>query len=102
MNEELLTRIEHDERYQHLARSRARFAWLLTSIMSLAFFSYIGLIAFDKELLATPIGDGVTSLGIPLGFGLILLAILLTGIYVRRANTEFDGLTSAIIAEVEE
>ena len=44
------------------------------------------LIAFDKSFLARPIGGGVTSLGIPVGVGLILLAILLTGLYVRRAK----------------
>ncbi len=49
--------------------------------MLVAYFGYIALVAFDKSLLARPIGGGVTSLGIPVGVGLILLAILLTGLY---------------------
>ena len=46
--------------------------------------------AFDKSFLARPIGDGVMSLGIPIGFGVIVVSIILTGVYVVRANGEFD------------
>jgi uncharacterized membrane protein (DUF485 family) len=80
-------------------RRRGRFAWTLTAIMLLAYLGYVLLIAFDKELLARPIGDGVTSVGIPLGFGIIVLGVLLTAIYVRRANREFDALLEALLAE---
>ena len=101
MNEEALAKIETDERYRRLIRQRSQLGWMLAAIIFIAYLSFTALIAFDKELLAEPIGAGVTSLGIPIGFGLILLAILLTGIYVRRANSEFDRLTREIVAEVE-
>ena len=39
--------------------------------------------------------------GIPLGVGLILSAFVLTGIYVRRANGEFDRLNAEILREVQ-
>jgi uncharacterized membrane protein (DUF485 family) len=85
-----------DPRYQKLIRRRGRFTWTLTLIMLAAYFGYIALIAFDKPVLARPIGGGVTSLGIPVGVGIILLAIVLTGLYVRRANREFDPLVRAL------
>jgi uncharacterized membrane protein (DUF485 family) len=85
-----------DPRYQQLVQRRGRFTWTLSIIMLVAYFGYIALVAFDKSLLARPIGGGVTSLGIPVGVGLILLAILLTGLYVRRANREFDPLVKAL------
>ena len=85
-----------DPRYQRLVQRRGRFTWTLSIIMLLAYFGYIALVAFDKSLLARPIGGGVTSLGIPVGVGLILLAILLTGLYVRRANMEYDPLVDAL------
>jgi uncharacterized membrane protein (DUF485 family) len=85
-----------DPRYQRLVARRGRFTWTLTIVMLIAYFGYVALIAFDKPLLARPIGGGVTSLGIPVGVGLILLAILLTGLYVRRANREFDPLVKAL------
>ena len=85
-----------DPRYQRLVKRRGRFSLVLSIIMLVAYFGYVALIAFDKALLARPIGGGVTSLGIPVGVGIILLAILLTGLYVRRANREFDPLVKAL------
>jgi uncharacterized membrane protein (DUF485 family) len=85
-----------DPRYQKLIRRRGRFTWTLTAIMLAAYYGYILLIAFDKAVLARPIGGGVTSLGIPIGVGIILLAIVLTGLYVRRANKEYDPLVRAL------
>ena len=85
-----------DPRYQQLVQRRGRFTWTLSIIMLVAYFGYIALVAFDKSLLARPVGGGVTSLGIPVGVGLILLAILLTGLYVRRANRDYDPLVDAL------
>ena len=93
--------IAANPKYQELITKRTRFRWTLTIIMLIAFFGYIGLIAFPagKALLAQPIGDGVTSLGIPVGIGLIVLTIFLTAVYVVRANSEFDRLTREIVEE---
>lgn len=101
MDEEMLARIEADPRYEELIQARSRLAWVLAAIMLAAYFSFIALIAFDKELLSIPVTGGVMSIGIPIGFGLILLAIILTSIYVQRANGAFDRLTQEIIAGVE-
>ena len=93
---ERLARVAEDPRYQLLVHRRGRFGLLLSAIVLISYFGYVLLIAFNKELLAQPIGDGVTSLGIPLGMGIILLSIVLTGVYVRRANKEYDALEQAI------
>ena len=98
--DETLARIADDPRYQALVIRRSRFTWILTAIMLAAFFGYILLIAFNKALLARPIGGGTVSLGIPIGLGVILLAILLTGIYVRRANSDFDPMVREIRKDV--
>jgi uncharacterized membrane protein (DUF485 family) len=101
MSAEQLGRVAEDPRYQALVRRRGRFTWTLTGVMLAAYFGYILLIAFDKPLLARPVGRGVTSLGIPLGLGVILLAILLTALYVRRANRDYDAVTAALREEAE-
>jgi uncharacterized membrane protein (DUF485 family) len=85
-----------DPRYQRLLKRRGRFTWTLSIVMLVAYFGYVALIAFDKAVLARPIGGGVTSIGIPIGVGIILLAIVLTGLYVRRANKEYDALVRAL------
>jgi uncharacterized membrane protein (DUF485 family) len=91
--------LESDPRYIALVRDRSRFAWLLAVTMFVVFLTYIGLIAFDKAALAAPIGRGVTSAGIPAGIGLILFAILLTGLYVWRANRVYDRRMAEILSE---
>ena len=96
-----LARVAADPRYRELVRRRSRFAWQLTAIMLAVFFGYILLIAFDKALLARPIAGGTTSIGIPVGLAVILAGVALTGLYVRRANREFDPQLRAILEDAE-
>lgn len=93
-----LRAVAENPKYKELIAKRTRFGWTLTIIMLVLYYGYVSLIAFDKALLAKPI-YGVISLGIPLGFGLIVISIILTGVYVVRANGEFDRLTRAIVEE---
>jgi uncharacterized membrane protein (DUF485 family) len=96
-----IERIAQDPRYRALVSRRSRFTWLLTAIMLVVFFGYILLIAFNKPFLAQPIGNGTTSLGIPIGLGVILIGIALTGVYVRRANKDFDPVVRSILEDAE-
>lgn len=86
--------------FQELVRQRTKFAWTLSIAMLVIYFGFILLVAFAKPLLAIRIGDGVTSLGIILGLGVILSAFVLTGIYVQRANSRFDELTRRLTREL--
>ena len=94
-----LRAVAENPKYKALVARRTRFGWILTAIMLVVYYGYISMIAFDKSFLARPIGSGVMSLGIPIGFGVIVISIVLTGIYVVRANGEFDRLTREIIEE---
>ncbi len=96
-----LRAVAQDPKYLQLVRERSRFSWALTGVMLTVFFGYILLIAFDRALLARPIGNGTTTLGIPIGIGVILTGILLTAIYVRRANGRFDALIREILQDEE-
>ena len=87
-------------RFQELVRQRTRFAWTLSIAMLVIYFGFILLVAFAKPLLASKIGEGVTSLGIILGLGVIVSAFVLTGIYVQRANSRFDELTRNLTKEL--
>ena len=93
----MVARIEANPAYQELKRKRSSFGWILTILMLVVYYGFIGLIAFDKEFLARPIGSGVTTLGIPIAFGVIIFTIVITGLYVRRANSEYDRLTAKIL-----
>jgi len=91
--------VAENPKYKELIAKRTRFGWILTAIMLVVYYGYVSLIAFDKTFLARPIGSGVMSLGIPIGFAVIVISIILTGVYVVRANGEFDRLTREIIEE---
>lgn len=95
----IVARIEANPKYHALRRKRNGFGWSLTLLMLVVYYGYIALIAFNKPFLAQPIGAGVTTLGIPIGMGVIIFTIIITGIYVRRANGEYDRLTAEILKE---
>ena len=95
----VVARIQANPKYAELRRKRSGFGWALTALMMVVYYGYIALIAFNKPFLATPLGQGVTTLGIPLGMGVIIFTIVITGIYVRRANSEFDALTAEILKD---
>jgi uncharacterized membrane protein (DUF485 family) len=97
--DDVTERIRANPKYQELRRQRNSFGWGLTLAMLVVYYGYIALIAFNKPFLSQPIGAGVTTLGIPIGMGVILFTILITGLYVRRANSKFDALTRAILEE---
>ena len=91
--------LAEDPRYRALVRRRGLFGWTLTGLMLVAYFGFILLVAFAKPFMATSLAGGATSIAIPLGLGVILFAIALTGLYVRRANRVFDAELARIIAE---
>lgn len=98
--DEIAVRIEANPKYHRLVETRSRYSILMTAAVMLVYFGYILLIAFEGEWLGQKIGTGMTtSIGIPLGIGVILITIVLTNVYVRRANTEFDQLNAEIITE---
>lgn len=102
MKQELVDVIKNDPDYVRLIRERSRFAWILTIVMLVIYFGFVLVIAFDPKLLGTPLfANSVTTIGIPIGVGVIISAFILTGIYVRRANTEFDDLTARIKAKAK-
>ncbi len=101
MDQELVRRIETNPNYIQLVKDRTRFGWLLTLAMLVVYYGFILLIAFNKEALSIPIGNGVTTTGIPIGLFVIVFTVVITGIYVRHANGKYDELTAAIHREVK-
>lgn len=99
MSDPMVQKIQSHPKYLELRKKRNRLGIFLTVLMLIVYYGYIALIAFDKKFLAQPIGSGVTSLGIPIGMGVIIFTIVITGIYVRRANGEFDSLTKDILKD---
>ena len=96
MEDKLVQRIKADPDYHKLVSRRSAYGWVLSVVMLVVYYGYILLIAFKRDLLATKIGSGVMTWGIPIGLFVIVFTVIITGIYVRRANGEFDELTARI------
>jgi len=92
--------IRNNPKFAELVRKRNAFAWTLSAAMLVIYFGFILIIAFNKAWLGTLLSEGgVTTIGFPIGVGVILSAIALTGVYVYRANGEFDDMNRQIIEE---
>jgi uncharacterized membrane protein (DUF485 family) len=104
MEQGIVTKVRSNPKYQQLIKKRSVFAWTLSAIVCLIYYGFIMIIAFKEKIgnvLGTSLNEGsITTVGIPIGVLVILSAFLLTGIYVWRANTEFDRLTKEIKDEV--
>lgn len=100
MQEDATQRILANPRFTELTKKRSRFAWTLSAIMLIVFYGYVMVVAFEPDLLAAKVSEGATlSIGIPIGAGIIILAWVLTAVYVTRANGEFEKLNREIIEE---
>ena len=99
MESQRYQRVQNHPRFKELVEKRGSFAISLSLAMLVIYFGFLLLIAFAPGFLGTPIGNGVTTIGIPIGLGVIISAFVLTGIYVWKANTQFDALNEQIIRE---
>ena len=100
MDDDLVQRIARNPKYQELKAKRTSYGWWLTLAMMVVYYGFILLVAFNKPFLSQRLGEGVMTVGIPIGFGVILFTILITAIYVKRANKEFDDLTAEVTKAV--
>ncbi len=92
-----IAKILNDPAYQRLVATRRRLSVLLSGVMLVAYVAFILAIAFKPAVLGTPIAVGSPiTIGLPIGVGLILLAFVLTAVYVRLSNNVFDKLTDDV------
>lgn len=101
MYSKIYKEIEADEAFGDLVRRRRKFSIVLSVVMLAIYFAFILTIAFMPELFGQPLKEGmVTTIGIPIGVGVIVIAFILTGIYVRKANHEFDQVLNRLKDDV--
>lgn len=102
MNNDLVQKIKSNPKYQELVSKRSSFSLKLSIFVLAMFYAYILVIAFNKDLLATKLGDGVMTVAFPIGAAIIVISFITTLIYLRRANSEFEDLTNQIKEDVKD
>lgn len=96
-------RLLENATFQRMAARKSRLSLFCTILMLIVYFGYIGIIAWAPQLFSTPVSPGeTTTWGIYSGLFVILFSIAITGVYVHKANGEFDRLTREAISEIGE
>ena len=100
--QDTLDRITANPKFLEFVAMRSTYSIIMAIVSAAAYYGFILLVAYNKEFLAKKIGEGYTmSVGVPIGVAVIVFTILLTWIYVRRANTEFDAINESLIKEAQ-
>jgi uncharacterized membrane protein (DUF485 family) len=99
MNQDVIERVKNNPDFEKLVKKRSSFAWKLSILMLVMYYAFIMLIAFSPSTLGASMSGGVTTIGIPIGIAIILISFVLTGVYTKRANTEFDDMNKKIIED---
>ena len=102
MKDELVERIENNPKYQELVSKRNSLGIKLGVFVLVMFYAFILTIAFNKEVLAIKIGDGLTTIAFPIALAILIISFITTLIYVKRANGEFEDLTNEIKEDVKD
>lgn len=96
MNDQNFLSIMDMPEYKELIRERYIVAVPLALVVFVAYMSFILMVAYAPHILSIVMPDGVSTLGIWFGLGLILLTLAVTGIYVVYSNSRLDKLVHII------
>jgi uncharacterized membrane protein (DUF485 family) len=89
------SRLLDDPEFRALAGAKDRISAILTAATLVVYFGFILLIAFQRDLFGRKAIGNVT-VGILLGIGVIVASFVLTGIYVRWANSKYDAMIDTV------
>ncbi|AOA59498.1 DUF485 domain-containing protein [Acinetobacter larvae] len=101
MDGQQVERILHNPKFKEMVAKKRNLSWTLTAIMLIVYVGFMLLVGYNKEFLMSSFDGGVTTWGIPLGLGIIVLSFVLSGIYSFIANNFLDKLTQEAMREVE-
>ncbi|WP_226441994.1 DUF485 domain-containing protein [Quatrionicoccus australiensis] len=94
------TKIRANPKFAELVGKRTRFAIILSLIVLVPYYTFMFLVSTQPQLFAAKIGEGsVITIGWPIAALIIVGGWLLTGVYVNRANGEFDSITEEVLKE---
>jgi uncharacterized membrane protein (DUF485 family) len=91
--------IVNSPKFKKLVVTRWSVSFVLTFLLFVVYYGYILLIAYNKEFLAEKVGV-YTNYGILLGVLVIVLAWVLTFIYVLWANFSYDKRVEELKKEI--
>lgn len=93
-------KIRQNPKFAELVGKRTRFAIALSLIVLVPYYIFMLLVSLQPQIFAAKIGEGsVITIGWPIAALFVIGGWVMTGIYVNRANSEFDSITEEILKE---
>jgi uncharacterized membrane protein (DUF485 family) len=99
MKADIVSRVRSNPKFLELETKRNAFGSALAVAILVIYYGFILLVAFAPGFMGTKIGDTPVTVGFPIGLFVIASAIVLTGVYVLKANGEYDRLTREIVED---
>lgn len=98
MSSAMYQRMRANPKFQELVQKRGRFAWSLAIVVLAMFYGFVMTVAFNPTALGQAVSEGsMLTVGVAVELFMFIFFWVLTALYVRRANTEFDSLTQDIV-----
>ena len=96
----LQEKIRANPKFAELVGKRTRFAIILSLVVLVPYYSFMLLVSLQPQIFAAKISEGsVITIGWPIAALIVIGGWLLTGVYVSRANGEFDRITAEVLKE---
>ena len=93
-------RIRRNPRFAELVSKRQGFATLLSVIVLTIFYGFFMVVAFTPNVIGQRLSEGsYLTVGIAAELFMFIFFWLLTALYVKRANGEFDEITAEIVRD---
>ena len=92
--------IIESKEFKSLVMKRWRVSLVLLALLFVSYYGYILLIAGNKSFVSQKIGE-VATLAIPLGIASIVIAWILTAVYVVWANNVYDPEVERLKGELK-
>ena len=93
--------LTHPE-FKKMEQEKNRMRWFFSFAVFAVYVTYISYIGINPEFFSRTLFPGsIITTGIYAGVFIILFSIVLTGLYVRKANRKFDEVTKRVIREIE-
>jgi uncharacterized membrane protein (DUF485 family) len=86
--------------FKHLVKRRWSVSMTLLVLLFVTYYGYILLIPYAPDFMKQKIGE-YTTMAIPMGVAVIVIAFFLTAFYVGWANTSYDPEVSRLKAQLK-
>ena len=96
----LQEKIRANPKFAELVGKRTRFAIILSLVVLVPYYSFMLLVSLQPQIFAAKISEGsVITIGWPIAALIVIGGWLMTGVYISKANGEFDALNEEILKD---